>query len=76
MQIRQKTATNMKYRIRETINGDDVSTFRVQKKILWWWDDEGAPWYDKKAAEDWIGVIIDRSRKNKVKEVKYHTVEQ
>lgn len=65
----------MKYRIRETINGDDVSTFRVQKKILWWWD-EGVPWHDKKAAEDWIGVIIDRSRKNKVKEVKYHTVEQ
>jgi hypothetical protein len=27
----------MKYRIEETIDGNDVSTFRVQEKILWWW---------------------------------------
>ena len=30
----------MKYRIKETIDGNGDSTFRVQEKILWWWVNE------------------------------------
>ena len=58
----------MKYRIKEKIDGNDVSTFVVQEKILWWWknDMQCATRY---LAEDYI-------RSLQTKEVKYHTVEQ
>jgi hypothetical protein len=65
----------MKYRIKETINGNDVSTFTVQYKLFWWWN-ENIPFYNKEVAEYWIGFLISKSKKKKVKEVKYHTVEQ
>ena len=65
----------MKYRIKETIEGNDVSTFTVQSKLFWWWN-ENILFYNKEVAEYWIGFLISKSKKKKVKEVKYHTVEQ
>ena len=58
----------MKYRIKETINGHDGSTFRVQEKILWWWSNF-TQHYSKEDAEKWI-------KRLQTKEVKYHNVEQ
>ena len=60
----------MKYRIKETIDGNDKSTFIVQEKILWWWSNRNAmQWRSKSAAENYIRCL-------QTKEVKYHTVEQ
>jgi hypothetical protein len=58
----------MKYIIKETINGNDVSTFTVQEKILWWWQDQ-SQWLSKDKAEEHIRFL-------QTKQVKYHTVEQ
>ena len=58
----------MKYRIKERIDGNDVSTFKVQEKILWWWVDN-MQWRSKDEAENYIRFL-------QTKEVKYHTVEQ
>lgn len=58
----------MKYRIKETVNGCDVSTFKVQEKILWWWVDN-IQWRSKEEAENYIKFL-------QTKEVKYHIVEQ
>ena len=58
----------MKYRIQETVDGNGVSTFRVQEKILWWWAND-RQWRSKSAAENHIRFL-------QTKEVKYHTVEQ
>jgi len=58
----------MTYRIKETINGNGVSKFTVQEKILWWWVD-GVRLLSKEQAENQI-------RSWQTKEVKYHTVEQ
>ena len=58
----------MKYRIQETVNGNNVSTFKVQEKILWWWVDN-MQWRSKEEAENYIRFL-------QTKEVKYHTVEQ
>jgi hypothetical protein len=58
----------MKYRIQETINGNGVSTFTVQEKILWWWTNS-MQWRSKHEAENYIRFL-------QTKEVKYHTVEQ
>jgi hypothetical protein len=58
----------MKYRIKETINGNGVSTFTVQEKILWWWRDS-VRCLSKEVAESQV-------RSWQTKEVKYHTVEQ
>ena len=58
----------MKYRIQETVNGNNVSTFKVQEKILWWWVDN-MQWRSKDEAENYIRFL-------QTKEVKYHTVEQ
>lgn len=58
----------MKYRIKETIDGNDESTFRVQEKILWWWAN-AMQWRSKREAENYIRFL-------QTKEVKYHTVEQ
>lgn len=58
----------MKYRIKETIDGNGDSTFRVQEKILWWWVND-VQWRSKYEAENYIGFL-------QTKEVKYHTVEQ
>jgi len=60
----------MKYRIKETINGHDVSTFMIQCKVLWWWKNSRySEEHSKEEAEVWI-------KKLQTKEVKYHTVEQ
>ena len=59
---------NMKYRIQETVDGNGVSTFRVQNKCLWWWENFTRH-YSKEDAEKWI-------KRLQTKEVKYHTVEQ
>jgi len=58
----------MKYRIKETINGNGVSSFRVQTKFLWWWENDMSC-ISKEQAEGYI-------RSQQTKEVKYHTVEQ
>jgi hypothetical protein len=58
----------MKYRIEETIDGNDVSIFRVQEKILWWWMNS-MQWRSKEEAEKYIRFL-------QTKEVKYHTVKQ
>jgi DNA modification methylase len=58
----------MKYRIKETIDCNNVSTFKVQEKILWWWVDD-IQWRSKDEAEHCV-------RSLQTKEVKYHTVEQ
>jgi hypothetical protein len=58
----------MKYIIKETINGNDDSTFTVQEKILWWWQDQ-SQWLSKDKAEEHIRFL-------QTKQVKYHTVEQ
>lgn len=58
----------MKYRIQETVNGNNVSTFKVQEKILWWWVGD-MQWRSKDEAENYIRFL-------QTKEVKYHTVEQ
>jgi hypothetical protein len=58
----------MKYRIKETIDGNGDSTFRVQEKILWWWVND-VRWRSKYEAENYIRFL-------QTKEVKYHTVEQ
>jgi len=58
----------MKYIIKETINGNDVSTFTVQEKILWWWLPQ-SQWLSKDKAEEHIRFL-------QTKQVKYHTVEQ
>jgi hypothetical protein len=58
----------MKYRIKETVDGNDKSAFTVQEKILWWWTDS-RQWRSKSAAENYIRFL-------QTKEVKYHTVEQ
>jgi hypothetical protein len=59
----------MKYRIKETIDNNSISTFTVQEKILWWWRDSSIGWSSKKQAEKHIRFL-------QTKEVKYHTVEQ
>jgi len=59
----------MKYRIKETIDNNSISTFTVQTKILWWWEDSFVGWSSKEQAENQI-------RSWQTKEVKYHTVEQ
>jgi hypothetical protein len=62
----------MKYRIKETIDGNGDSIFRIQEKILWWWAmpwENAMPWRSKSAAEYYI-------RSLQTKAVKYHTVEQ
>jgi len=61
----------MKYRIEETIDGNGCSTFRIQKKILWW-RNKDVIFYSKELAESRIRYII----KSEKKIVKYHTVEQ
>jgi hypothetical protein len=53
---------------KETVDGNGVSTFRVQEKILWWWAN-AMQWHSKSAAENYIRFL-------QTKEVKYHTVEQ
>ena len=58
----------MKYRIREIVDGNGESTFTVQYKILWWWENQ-LVWSSKANAENFI-------RSLQTKEVKYHTVEQ
>jgi len=58
----------MKYRIKETINGNGKSTFTVQYKLFWWWKN-GTHWPSKEGAETSI-------RFQQEKTVKYHTVEQ
>ena len=58
----------MKYRIKETINGNGDSTFRVQEKILWWWMNVVRS-RSKLDAENYIRFL-------QTKEVKYHTLEQ
>lgn len=68
MQIRQKMEINMKYRIKETIDGHDHSTFMIQYKVLWLWENL-TQHYSKEGAEKWIKTL-------KTKQVKYHTVEQ
>jgi len=58
----------MKYRIKETTDGNGDSTFTVQSKLFWWWaNDRG--WRSKSAAENYIRFL-------QTKQVKYHTVEQ
>jgi len=57
----------MKYRIQETVDGNGESTFTVQYKILWWWENYSR-WLSKNKAENFI-----RSLQTKVK---YHTLEQ
>ena len=58
----------MKYRIKERIDGNNISTFIMQEKILWWWIDS------------WTGRSKEDAQKLikflQTKEVKYHTVEQ
>jgi hypothetical protein len=58
----------MKYRIKETINGNDESIFMVEYEWLWAWSNY-ARYSSKEAAEHCI-------RSFETKEVKYHTVEQ
>jgi hypothetical protein len=58
----------MKYRIKETINGNGVSKFTVQEKFLWRWVDI-VRCLSKEVAESQV-------RSWQIKEVKYHTVEQ
>ena len=58
----------MKYRIKETVDGNDKSTFKVQEKILWLWT-ESMLWRSKDEAQNYIRLL-------QTKEVKYHTVEQ
>ena len=58
----------MKYRIKETIDGNGDSTFRVQEKILWGWRND-VQWRSKYEAEKYIRFL-------QTKEVKYHAVEQ
>jgi hypothetical protein len=58
----------MKYRIKETIDCNNVSTFKVQEKILWVWT-ESMLCCSKDEAENYIRLL-------QTKEVKYHTVEQ
>ena len=57
----------MKYRIKERIDGNNISTFIMQEKILWWWVDN-MQWRSKDEAENYIRFL-------QTKEVKYHTVE-
>jgi len=58
----------MKYRIQEIVDGNGESTFTVQYKILWWWEN-CHQWSSKDKAENFI-------KSAQTKEVKYHTVEQ
>jgi hypothetical protein len=58
----------MKYRIQEIVDGNGESTFTVQYKILWWWENHSR-WLSKDKAENFI-------RSAQIKEVKYHTLEQ
>ena len=66
----------MKYRIQETINGNGVSTFTGQTKLLWWWKN-GMQWSSKELAEKYIRFLQTEKyiRFLQIKEVKYHTVE-
>jgi len=59
----------MKSRIKETIDGNGDSTFTVQYKLFWWWENHAHHWLSKDKAENFI-------RNLQTKEVKYHTVEQ
>jgi hypothetical protein len=59
----------MKYRIKETIDGNGVSTFTVQEKIIWWNTIPYIRFGSKEEAEKHIRFL-------QTKEVKYHTVEQ
>jgi hypothetical protein len=60
----------IQYRIEETIDGNGVSTFRVQEKILGWWIMKSYIRFgSKEEAEKHIRFM-------QTKEVKYHTVEQ
>ena len=65
----------MKYRIKETIDVNDKSTFKVQEKILWVWTDD-IQWRSKDEAENYIRFLQTKEVKYHTKEVKYHTVEQ
>ncbi len=68
----QMGKNNMKYRIQEIVDGNGESTFTVQYKILWWWENysRGIPqWLSKDKAENFIKSL-------QTKEVKYHTLEQ
>jgi hypothetical protein len=58
----------MKYRIKETINGNDESIFAIEYEWLRAWS-HYAQYSSKEAAEHCI-------RSLQTKEVKYHTVEQ
>jgi hypothetical protein len=64
----------MKYRIKETVDGNDKSAFEVQEKILWWWTDS-MQWstYARFSCKEHAEWCI---RRLQTKEVKYHTVEQ
>ena len=57
----------MKYRIKETIYGNDVSIFTVQYKLLWWWEN-CVQRLSKQDAETYIKSL-------QTKKVKYHTIE-
>ena len=59
----------MKFRIKETIDGNDDSTFTVQYKFLWWWGNYLYKTSSKQEAENFIRFL-------QTKVVKYHTVEQ
>ena len=61
----------MKYRIKETVNGNGISTFRIQEKILWWWmkDIHIWKWTSKEGAENYMRLL-------QTEHVKYHAVEQ
>jgi hypothetical protein len=58
----------MKYRIKETIDGNGDSTFIIQYKLFWWWV-KFMQVSSKYEAEHCV-------RSLQTKEVKYHSVEQ
>jgi hypothetical protein len=68
MNLTKGSKNNMKYRIQEIVDGNGESTFTVQYKILWWWENHSR-WLIKHKAENVI-------RSAQTKEVKYHTLEQ
>jgi|Laugrefabdmm15dn_1035133.scaffolds.fasta_scaffold189822_2 hypothetical protein len=59
----------MKYRIKETVDGNDKSTFKIQYKFLWWHEAYRMKFSSTELAKNFI-------RSLQTKEVKYHTVEQ
>ena len=68
MNLTKMGKNNMKSRIKETIDGNGDSTFTVQYKLFWWWEN-CADLPSKHEAENFI-------RNLQTKAVKYHTVEQ